>query len=297
MSSTKSRLIPSAAVTSLAGAGVLTCLAFSVVVGSLVRQNVDMGGTARGSSMSGGVSLTGLLASRDTDVPEGDFFREMVRLLKREYVEPITDDRKLAVGAVKGMVNSLKDPRSMFMDTDEFRVYQNSLQGKYEGIGADFTFKMQGGKPHNSATGADSASPNDMGSLSIPRLTVVGVTPGGPAEQAGVKPGDWVDTIEDHWVLGPDLVSEYRTAVVQATTNATKSLPLDEAKKRRDKARSLGAQLRAKLNTMVMPLKARDMLTIGEGQTVKVLWRRGGAVRETAIQKKASQIPLVEGDG
>src|SRR5688572_21582502 len=59
-----------------------------------------------------------LLASKqsETEFSEGRFFRDITKLLKEEYVERITDEEKLAEGAVRGMVGSLGDPRSSFMD-------------------------------------------------------------------------------------------------------------------------------------------------------------------------------------
>lgn len=281
-----------------AAAGV-TVAALAVVFGSALRERIDLGRSFNTTVTDSGTSLAGLVASRskDGDVPEGDFFREMVRLLKREYVEPISDDRKLAVGAVKGMVNSLKDPRSMFMDPDQFRTYMGASEGRYEGIGVDLAFQMVVGKGHTNVGDANEMDPSDVETLSIPRLSVVSVTPGGPADQAGVKPGDWVDSVDGHWVLNPDAVAEYRTAVLRASPKATKALSPEEAKARQAAARTLGAQLRAKLKTMLMPLKARDRLIEGASGEVKVTWHHGGTLRETAIVKRPSRVAALSQQG
>ncbi|RYG22420.1 hypothetical protein EON82_17125, partial [bacterium] len=80
-------------------------------------------------------------SNKATEIPLGEFYNAMTDLLKHEYVEPITDDQKLASGAVRGMVLSLGDPRCVFMDAKEFRAYLNARAGQYEGIGAEFGLK------------------------------------------------------------------------------------------------------------------------------------------------------------
>src|SRR5690349_12871925 len=84
--------------------------ALSIIGGISMRDRVE--GSAR---ISSGTSPTRVASLLD-EVPEGDYFHDMTRLLKREFVEPIHDDRKLAVGAVRGMVTSLADAKSLFMD-------------------------------------------------------------------------------------------------------------------------------------------------------------------------------------
>ena len=240
--------------------------------------------------------MSGLVASQ-SDIPEGDYFREMVHLLKREYVEPIGDDRKLAIGAIKGMVNSLKDPRCSFMDPNEYRAYLNSINGRYEGIGADLILDMNVGKGHAGNSSVDEIDSSEVQSLAIPRLTVVSLVPGGPAAQAGVKVGDWVDSVNDHWVLNPVLVEQFRAASLAASPAATKKLSPDQVSKRQAMARKVGLDLRNRLKSMIMPLKAKDMLNLGANDSVKVAWHRNDKLVSTTILKKASTVSLVDSDG
>src|SRR2546423_3730988 len=182
--------------TSFLTAASVTVAALSVVYGSYIRECIEVGSPLNRQALNSQSGPMGLEVS-NSQIPEDDFFRGLVSLLKREYVEPIADERKLAVGAVKGMVGSLKDPRSVFMDANEFRVYNNATEGKYEGIGVDVAFDMPVGKGHTGVGQGGNLDPSAMQSLAIPRLTVVAVTPGGPADQAGVRAGDWVDSVED----------------------------------------------------------------------------------------------------
>ncbi|HEY0867168.1 MAG TPA: hypothetical protein VGE01_07315, partial [Fimbriimonas sp.] len=102
----------------LSALGVATA-GMSIVVGSYARDRVDLGQRKADQS-----SFRNLLASRDnSSVPEGDYFYEIADLLKREYVEPVQDGSKLATGAVRGMVGSLGDPKSIFMDPNEFDAF------------------------------------------------------------------------------------------------------------------------------------------------------------------------------
>jgi len=275
----------------MTAAGVTVAM-LSVVYGSHVRERVESGSPTLNSDSV----LPGLEASNQ-QIPESDFYRGLVLLLRRNFVEPITDERKLAVGAVKGMVDSLHDPRSTYMDSNEFRAFNDATAGKYEGIGVDLSFEMGVGKGHTGANQASDMDPSDMAALTIPRLTVVAVTPGGPAEQAGIKPGDWVETVEDHWVLNPAPVGAYRKAIQMASPDHLKGLTPEETHKRQQAARTMAAQLKAKLDTMIMPLRAKDMLTIGSTGSLKIVWHRGDNLRTTQVTKHPSQVPIVENDG
>ena len=62
----------------------------------------------------------------------------VVKMLKAHYVEPITgkEETKLARGAVRGMLESLKDPDSRFLDPTERKLLDGVGSGRYLGIGA-----------------------------------------------------------------------------------------------------------------------------------------------------------------
>ena len=266
----------------------VTFAALSVVYGSFVRDSLTTGGSFDKSLTD---TTPGLEASTK-QIPEDDFYRGLVTLLKREYVEPITDERKLAIGAVKGMVQSLDDPRSNYMSPDEFRVFTNATEGKYEGIGVDLEYTM--GRPH---AATDDLTESDLQALAIPRLRVAAVTPGGPADRAGVKPGDVVDTVEGHWVLNPGLVEQVRDALETLTPAQTKGLTPAQLKARQDHVEQLGRALKVKLDTMIMPARAKDMLQIGTSGAVHIVWDRGATQRSTNISRKDSQVPDVEMNG
>jgi len=106
-------------------------------------------------------------------------FWEAWEILHDEYVDQPLDDGLLVQGAIRGMVDSLGDPHSSYMDPDEYLQANLPLDGEYEGIGAwvdaDGTF-----------------------------LTIISAMPGSPAERGGLQPGDQVIGVDGEDVTGLD---------------------------------------------------------------------------------------------
>lgn len=277
---------------SLVSGAAIVVSALAVVFGSSVREKLEYGGPLAAHRHT--ADLSGLMASRGKDVivSETDYFRDMVRLLKREYVEPIDDERKLALGAVRGMVGSLRDPRCLFLDPDEFRVYKLAQQGRYEGIGVELVFDTGADPKLDSGvlqTQDVEAAP--VTSMAIPRLRVVATTPGGPADKAGVKVGDWVDSIDNQWVANPEPILRYREAAKRASPEAIKGLSAPEAQKRQEHYRTLGRELKAMAKTMIMPMRAKDRLTVGDSGSMTIVWKRDDVTRTTKIARAESSLP------
>lgn len=94
-------------------------------------------------------------------------FWETWQYVHEQYIDQPVDDTKLMQGAIKGMLDSLGDKHTGFMDPDTYNLVTAPLDGSYEGIGA---------------------SVDTTGEL----LTIISAMPESPAEAAGLKPGDAV---------------------------------------------------------------------------------------------------------
>lgn len=241
--------------------------------GNAARDKVDVG-TARTRTASA-LPLEGLVASKDKsqEVPEGAFFREMVELLKREYVDPISDESKLAEGAVRGMVQSLEDAQCIFYDDEAFAIRRAELKGDYQGIGVDFVFV-------ESSVDVETPEESLMGRLLLPRLVVAAVVPGGPADLAGVRAGDWVASVDGHWAVNTREIKEFRDTQKRFA----------EGKVSKDAFEALRKSIQAKSEKTIMPMRAREKMTHGLEGTVNVVWNRGAEVRTTKLDFARSHV-------
>ncbi|HLM84144.1 MAG TPA: S41 family peptidase [Candidatus Bathyarchaeia archaeon] len=100
-------------------------------------------------------------------------FWEAWNLLNEKYVDTTKlDQQKMIYGAISGMVKSLGDPFSSFMDPQESQAFSQDLGGTFEGIGIEIGMK------------------SDI-------LTVISPLSGSPAEKAGLKAGDKILKVGD----------------------------------------------------------------------------------------------------
>ncbi len=106
-------------------------------------------------------------------------FWEAWNLVHANYVDQPVDDVALMRGAIRGMIEALGDEHSSYMDPEDYKEANESLEGEYEGIGAyvDTTTKY---------------------------LTIISPLPGSPAEQAGLRPGDQIIAIDGEDMTGVD---------------------------------------------------------------------------------------------
>ncbi|WP_434167171.1 S41 family peptidase [Peribacillus frigoritolerans] len=96
--------------------------------------------------------------------------------IKDNYYEEV-DEEKLVDGAINGMIKSLDDPYSAYMDKKEASSFHESISSSFEGIGAEI--QEQDGK-----------------------IMVVSPIKGSPAEKSGVKPNDIILSVDGKSVEG-----------------------------------------------------------------------------------------------
>ena len=96
-------------------------------------------------------------------------FARALAHIETSYVDEVDQDA-LVQGAIRGMTEAL-DPHTVYLDPEEYRILTADTQGRFAGIGVEITVRDGW-------------------------LTVLAVFPGGPADQAGLEPGDKFLAIE-----------------------------------------------------------------------------------------------------
>ena len=97
------------------------------------------------------------------------FFRAL-QVVKTRYIEEVPMET-LMTGAVKGMINSLGDPHSIYMDAKLYKEFMIETEGSFGGVGIVLGVKDK-------------------------VLTVVSPIEGTPGDKAGIKSGDQIVKIE-----------------------------------------------------------------------------------------------------
>ncbi len=162
---------------------------FKVILFVLIGLALLLGGFSGGfimgnMSLSRGLgNLPAVLSGQPTVPPEAQAttpqnlqtlfkpFWEAWGVVHTDYVDQPVDNTKLLEGAISGMVQSLGDSHSEYMNPQVFKDATAELNGSYEGIGAFV---------------------NTTGTV----LTITKPIPGSPAEKAGLLAGDQVVAVD-----------------------------------------------------------------------------------------------------
>ena len=79
--------------------------------------------------------------SDNTDEVDFNLFWDAWELLEKKYIERPLDYEKMLYGAIDGMVSSLDDPYTSFMDPEKAEEFKEEIDGNFEGIGAEIGIK------------------------------------------------------------------------------------------------------------------------------------------------------------
>jgi carboxyl-terminal processing protease len=110
-------------------------------------------------------------------VAQGDFekkfetYLEALEIVKNDYVEKNVDEQKLVYGSIRGLLDSLDDPYTRFMEPKAFKEMRVRMGGTYSGIGIYIGIKEK-------------------------LLTVISPIEGTPAKKVGLKAGDAILKID-----------------------------------------------------------------------------------------------------
>ena len=123
-------------------------------------------------------------------------FWETWNYVNDQYVDQPVDQTLMMRGAITGMLESLGDPHTSYMDPEMFRQQNTPLQGEYEGIGAwvDVTGEY---------------------------IIIISPMPNSPAEKQGLKPDDQVIAVDGEDMTGIEGNLVLRRILGEAGTDVT----------------------------------------------------------------------------
>lgn len=145
---------------------VASLLILAAVVGWAVR---DRG---IGVESVGKIKISREVPLEHQDVDSALFWQVWDKLESDYFDKSKINEQEMILGAIKGMVASLKDPYTVFLPPAEQKRTQEDLGGQFEGIGIEIGFRGT-------------------------RLVVQAPLEGSPAQKAGVAAGDFIVGIKD----------------------------------------------------------------------------------------------------
>lgn len=126
-------------------------------------------------------------------------FLQVYDLVKSEYLESEVKDTELVYGAIRGMLTSLDDPYTRFMDPKAFKGMQDERQGSFSGIGIQIGMKDK-------------------------QLSVISPIEGTPAHRAGLQAGDAI--IEVDGKPTKDMAIEEAVTLIRGPRGSTVKLTI-----------------------------------------------------------------------
>ncbi len=120
-------------------------------------------------------------------------FWDAWRIIEKKYVDRDDLDRQnMIYGAIAGLLKSLDDPYSVFMEPEESKKFIDDMGGSFEGIGAEVGIRKG-------------------------ILTIIAPLEGMPAQKAGLKAGDKVLKVDD--TLTADLTLDEAVSLIRGQKN------------------------------------------------------------------------------
>jgi len=113
--------------------------------------------------------------------PEFVKLAEVWALLQERHIEPdAIDPQAAADGAIRGMMDSIDDPHAGYLDSDQYSMMRQDIQGYFEGIGAEVGVR------------------NGL-------ITIIAPIPDTPADEAGILSRDVILEIDGESTQGLEL--------------------------------------------------------------------------------------------
>ncbi len=119
------------------------------------------------------------VGTKSQEVENFDKVEEAYSLIEQHYIEEV-EGNELIEGAIQGMLNTLEDPYSTYMDEEAMINFNEQIESSFQGIGAEVS--MVEGK-----------------------VTIIAPIKDSPAEKSGLQPNDQVLKVDDEELEGLDL--------------------------------------------------------------------------------------------
>ncbi|GGA67277.1 S41 family peptidase [Ornithinibacillus halotolerans] len=117
--------------------------------------------------------------SNNNEPPQWAKVSQAYNLIKDNYLEEV-DEQQLIEGAIEGMLQTLGDPYSSYMDIETMKNFNEQIESSFEGIGAEVSMV------------------NGI-------VTIVAPIKNSPAEKAGIRPNDQVLEVDGESLEGYNL--------------------------------------------------------------------------------------------
>ncbi len=116
-----------------------------------------------------GINLSFMASAKEPVHKYLDYFHKVYQIIRSEYVE-VPNNREIFLGAIKGMIRSLNDPFSRFLDEKSFADLNEITTGKFVGVGIVITIRDG-------------------------EVIVISPIDDSPAKKAGIKAGDIITRV------------------------------------------------------------------------------------------------------
>ncbi len=147
-------------------------LLFALVFwGGWIVRGIFYSGPTQLNSVTNATSILSGVTGKSQNLDLTDLSKVEKILLQQYYEQSEITTKKMSFGAARGLVESLNDPYTVYMDPTEAKDFNESLNSKLDGIGAEMTVK-------------DGA------------LVVINTLNGSPAKAAGIMPNDIIEKID-----------------------------------------------------------------------------------------------------
>jgi carboxyl-terminal processing protease len=135
--------------------------------------------------------------------PRGEIDRatldDALRVIQAHYYDRRLDYAAMSRGTVRGLVESLADPPSEYLDPAQYRRQMEGYAGRYTGVGIYVDFRAD-----------------------YPQIT--GVVPGSPADKAGIQPDDLIAKVDGRDARG--LRAQQATSEIQGPEGTVVTLTI-----------------------------------------------------------------------